>query len=1038
MSRESVLRYWRAVEFFSPQILPRKNPLDRIEPVVELTGGEMEPWHEDHPLQQRRTPGRTSRRHMAYCGVYKIERVKEALEEAFGRDLEAFDERMEGESCIFAIAIAHDGRPLFETFTLSSCAWATGRLRSPGPDSARWLEGFEEAEELLRESFAKRFSVRRDDSRGISLAEKGLAIGRPINVDELILQAGEIAREIGSGALSVAGSARVRSSLVASRRHYTGDDSDFLNSFFLRDLRRVAEAARAEQIGLALSQYLREDHETDPRDRIDLTGDRSGATQFSILAPHRFSPARWPAAGHHPLVCSQQVAANAIREELGAGSGMFAVNGPPGTGKTTLLRDVIADVVVERAHHLAKLRSPGAAFTGARRTWRSGRYTRSIALWATKFSGFEVVVASSNNGAVENVTAEVPAAEAIDASWTTAVDYYRDLATQVLGRPAWALVAARLGNKANRSDFVNRFWYGGDDGDGDGPGGMLAMLKASAPVDWRRAVAAFNRAVAAEQAARAERTAAYERIGLLIDLRGRVEDAVARTIYARTEIEEAAEVEDTARGDAARSAATLERVVARRRQHYRFRPGFLDIMLSFGRSWREWRRTDVQHQQAVAQAQRVADAAEARREAAAGDLRRAVTREQHVTAERDALQTQLERVRGEIQRDAALLGSSYPSPSGWREARSRELLAPWADRRWNDARASVFLAALELHQAFIQANAEAIRRNLQAAMDVLAGAVPEHAPADGVAAAWTTLFLVVPVVSTTFASLDRVFSHLGRESLGWVLIDEAGQAPPQAAAGAVWRARRCVVVGDPLQLEPIVTIPRSAQEALRRYYSVAETWVPGTTSVQGLADRTARYGATVETDDGPLRIGAPLRVHRRCDEPMFSVSNRIAYGGSMVFGTAPRPPLALRPSCWIHVDGQVADGHWIGEEGAALDHLLGELLGHVPAESIFLISPFRDVVRQLRRRVEAAAGIRAGTVHTVQGKEADVVVLVLGGNPQRPGAKYWAASSPNLLNVAVTRARRRLFVIGNQTDWRKHRFFRDLAALLPLHSPPDA
>jgi superfamily I DNA and/or RNA helicase len=63
----------------------------------------------------------------------------------------------------------------------------------------------------------------------------------------------------------------------------------------------------------------------------------------------------------------------------------------------------------------------------------------------------------------------------------------------------------------------------------------------------------------------------------------------------------------------------------------------------------------------------------------------------------------------------------------------------------------------------------------------------------------------------------------------------------------------------------------------------------------------------------------------------------------------------------------------------------------------------------------------------VQGKEADVVVVVLGSRP----ARAWAAERPNLLNVAVSQARRRLYVIGNRQNWQDHRYFDVLAAALP-------
>lgn len=72
-----------------------------------------------------------------------------------------------------------------------------------------------------------------------------------------------------------------------------------------------------------------------------------------------------------------------------------------------------------------------------------------------------------------------------------------------------------------------------------------------------------------------------------------------------------------------------------------------------------------------------------------------------------------------------------------------------------------------------------------------------------------------------------------------------------------------------------------------------------------------------------------------------------------------------------------------------------------------------------------------GTVHTMQGKEADVVVLVLGTNPDQISARRWAAARPNLLNVAVSRARRRLYVVGNRKSWESLNYFSTLAASLP-------
>jgi superfamily I DNA and/or RNA helicase len=99
------------------------------------------------------------------------------------------------------------------------------------------------------------------------------------------------------------------------------------------------------------------------------------------------------------------------------------------------------------------------------------------------------------------------------------------------------------------------------------------------------------------------------------------------------------------------------------------------------------------------------------------------------------------------------------------------------------------------------------------------------------------------------------------------------------------------------------------------------------------------------------------------------------------------------------------------------------------------IGPFRDIARRLHGRSRQHPGLVAGTIHTAQGKQADIVILVLGSAPDRPGARKWASAKPNLLNVAVSRAKRRLYVIGNRQEWSTWRYFKVLAANLPHTTP---
>lgn len=298
---------------------------------------------------------------------------------------------------------------------------------------------------------------------------------------------------------------------------------------------------------------------------------------------------------------------------------------------------------------------------------------------------------------------------------------------------------------------------------------------------------------------------------------------------------------------------------------------------------------------------------------------------------------------------------------------------------------------------------------------------------------------------------------MGARSIGWLFIDEAGQAIPQAAVGALWRARRAMVVGDPLQIEPVFTVPTRLLNtlALHSPHTARGQYSPARTSVQRLADDANPYGTLVPVDaDKALWVGSPLRVHRRCADPMFSIANRIAYHGKMVFGLESREPpeggLNLGRSAWINVPGKTKLKQVVDRQIEVVITVVTSLYaknGTLPG--LYVISPFKAVKNELRHRLQEVewhvrtggggpprktwwkwCRDRIGTVHTFQGKEEKVVILVLGADIDSQGAANWAASKPNLLNVALTRAQHRFFVIGDVALWGGLQYFNQALPLL--------
>jgi hypothetical protein len=380
---------------------------------------------------------------------------------------------------------------------------------------------------------------------------------------------------------------------------------------------------------------------------------------------------------------------------------------------------------------------------------------------------------------------------------------------------------------------------------------------------------------------------------------------------------------------------------------------------------------------------------------------------------------------------------------------------PWVTEEYNREREKLFYLALQLHKEFILSS-KACRDNFKN----LAMMWKYRENSNHKLCVYSqvdrnksyrhlinTLFLLTPVMSTTFASVGRFLGNIKEQaSLGLLIVDEAGQAAPHVALGALWRCKRAIVVGDPKQVEPVVT---DDADAIKKAFSdkIIIPYMDKTISVQEFADRINSFGSYIKDpinmDAHPKWIGCPLIVHRRCINPMFDISNELSYGGTMKIQTSKAKEqdevkFVKEKSCWINVSGKESGkkNHFINEQGkVALDIIISSFKKYDGLPDLYVISPFTTVINGIKDMVNQSVELKeynddvekwidnyCGTVHKFQGKEAKEVIFVLGCDEKANGAVRWV--KPNIVNVAATRAKYRLYIIGDYNVWNKSNIFK--------------
>lgn len=257
-----------------------------------------------------------------------------------------------------------------------------------------------------------------------------------------------------------------------------------------------------------------------------------------------------------------------------------------------------------------------------------------------------------------------------------------------------------------------------------------------------------------------------------------------------------------------------------------------------------------------------------------------------------------------------------------------------------------------------------------------------------------------------------------------VVIDEAGQCDIASAIPLLFRAKRAVIIGDPMQLKHISALSRAKDMEFQEQRGLAQTraaWLYSVNSLYDLAAGVSAPGSIIN-----------LRDHHRSHSDIIEFSNKFFYGGRLRVATRQsaltRPDDSAPGVGWTDVRGECVrpteGGLRNPQEAQEVVRVLKQLLLDRKFKgTVGVVTPFRAQVNLIQQLLqghqdlaEAAARceLLVDTVHKFQGDERDVIVFspVLSANVPSSAVAF-LRNNANLFNVAITRARALLHVVGD-------------------------
>ena len=290
------------------------------------------------------------------------------------------------------------------------------------------------------------------------------------------------------------------------------------------------------------------------------------------------------------------------------------------------------------------------------------------------------------------------------------------------------------------------------------------------------------------------------------------------------------------------------------------------------------------------------------------------------------------------------------------------------------------------------------------------------------------LFDQARVIASTL--IGSAYHILERRHFASLFIDEAAQALEPACWAAILKADRVILSGDHQQLPPTIKcleaarggLDRTLMQQLVRLHPQCVTLLNIQyrmhRDIMGFSSRKFYHGSLTAAPEVADRLVSPL------DTPITFIDTSQSGGGERQSRTLSRSN---------------------SEEARLLIHTLRDYVDMVGMARIQdqrvdfgIISPYRAQVRLIRKLLKWQKYFRAlrgqitvGSVDGFQGQERDVIVISMVRDNDKGDIGF--LRDLRRMNVAITRARMKLIIVGNADTLSRHPFYADLLEYIAAH-----